>query len=375
MLLTDGDRFLQLDLSSPAHARILRQERGRSAAELLEVPGDTAAPGWLAGHDGAHSHEVVFPLTARAPRTGPSKTARSRAVPVVRGADVAPLPPGSGWLYAKLYSSEQRQDEILTRRLPRLLTACGPALRRWFFIRYRDPEPHLRLRLFAGGPDDAGLLLPVLGAWASELRSARLCGGMVLDTYDPEVERYGGPSALALAEEVFQADSESVLAQLTARQERSDDSAGLDPVLLVALNYLDILHHLDGPAAGGPGPAWLLQTSASHQDRADFRPHRRAALDLTDLDGRWERLSASPGGKAITDSWARRAEALRRYAARLAGQQARPGGPRPAGTVVSSVLHMHHNRLLGIDREGERRSRAVARGAVQAALDKRRYTR
>ncbi|MER5200749.1 lantibiotic dehydratase [Streptomyces sp. NPDC002755] len=375
VLLADGDRFLQLDLSSPAHARILRQERGRSAADLLEVPGGTAAPGWLTGDEGAHSHEVVFPLTARAPRTDPSSTALRRAVPVVRDTGVAPLPLDSGWLYAKLYSSEQRQDEILTRRLPHLLTACGPTLRRWFFIRYRDPEPHLRLRFFAGGPDDAGRLLPLLGRWASELRSARLCGRMVLDTYDPEVERYGGPSALALAEEVFQADSESALVQLTTRQEQPDGPGGLDPVLLVALNYLDILHHLDGPARGGPGPAWLLQSSASNRDRADFRPHRRAALDLADPDGQWERLSASPGGKAITDSWARRAEALQRYAARLTEQQVRPGGPRPAATVVSSVLHMHHNRLLGIDRESERRSHAIARGAVQAVLDKRRYTR
>ncbi|MFD7712640.1 lantibiotic dehydratase, partial [Streptomyces sp. NPDC059786] len=433
VLLADGDRYLQLDLTSAAHARTLRQERSRSAAVLFEVPGGTAAPGWLAGDGGAHSHEVVFPLTARAPHTpaGRKGTARRAVVPVVRAAGDVARPPGSGWLYAKLYSSEQRQDEILVHRLPHLLAASGSALRRWFFIRYRDPEPHLRLRLFAGEPGDAGRLLPVLGAWAAELRSARLCGRMVLDTYEPEVERYGGPAALALAEEVFQADSESVLAQLTARQERSAGPAGtvgpagpagLDPVLLVALNYLDILHHLNGPATGGPGPAWLLETRATHQDRAVFRPHRRAALDLADPGGRWERLAATPGGQAITDSWTRRAEALHRYAARLAAQPggsqpgssqpsgpqsdgpqpggshsggshsggsrsdgpqpggSRSGGPllggsQPAETVLSSVLHMHHNRLAGIDREAEHRSHAIARGAVQAVLDKRRFTR
>src|SRR5262249_59520570 len=48
----------------------------------------------------------------------------------------------------------------------------------------------------AGGPliDDGGL-------W-----------GFQLDTYEREVERYGGPEGIALAERLFHADSEAVLA-------------------------------------------------------------------------------------------------------------------------------------------------------------------
>ncbi|MFI6845071.1 lantibiotic dehydratase [Kitasatospora sp. NBC_00085] len=376
VLLADGDRYLQLDLSSAAHARILRQERGRSEAVLSEVPGGTAATGWLAGDEGAHSHEVVFPLAVRTPRAGttdaPAGVAARRLPRTPRGASFAPRPPGSGWLYAKVYSTEQRQDEILTRHLPRLLEGLGPRVKRWFFVRYRDPAPHLRLRLYAGEPEQAGQLLPALGVWAEELRTAGLSGRMTLDTYDPEVERYGGPEAVALAEEVFQADSESVLAQLRARQERPVD---VDPLLLTALNYLDILCHVNAAAHGGDGPAWLLETRPTHADRAVFRSHRQAAVGLADLDGRWEALAALPGGRAVVDSWARRAGALTRYGGHLGRPTADFAFPPPTEMILSSVLHMHHNRLVGIDREAEQRSHAVARGAVQAVLDKRRFAR
>lgn len=43
--------------------------------------------------------------------------------------------------------------------------------------------------------------------------------------------------------------------------------------------------------------------------------------------------------------------------------------------VLGALLHMHHNRLVGIDRESERLAHAVARGAAQAHTDRRRHGR
>ncbi|MEU3521601.1 lantibiotic dehydratase [Streptomyces sp. NPDC006654] len=371
VLLADGDRYLQLDLSSAAHARILRQERGTAPAVLYEVPGGVAAPGWLAGEEGAHAHEVVFPLAARE-RFASARSAERRPLPRPRDASVAPRPPGSAWLYLKVYGAEQRQDEILTEYVPRLLAEGGPGVRRWFFVRYRDPAPHLRLRLYTGTPEEAAQLLPAIGSWADELRAARLSARVTLDTYDPEVERYGGSEAMALAEEMFHADSESVLQQVRARREQPLD---VDPLLLTALNYMDILRHLNTADHGGQGPAWLLKTRVSADGQAVFRPLRRAAVHLSDLDGRWENLSALPGGQSLVDGWNRRAGALARYAAHLATRRPGTAAASPMDMILTSVLHMHHNRLVGIDRVAEEHSHAVARSAVQAVLDKRRFVR
>ena len=56
------------------------------------------------------------------------------------------LPGCDGRLSLKLYGPRDRQDSILTRHLPSLAGQLGDQAR-WWFVRYNDPEEHLRLRL------------------------------------------------------------------------------------------------------------------------------------------------------------------------------------------------------------------------------------
>src|SRR5439155_20641658 len=57
--------------------------------------------------------------------------------------------PGSAWLYAKLHGRAATADALLRDGpgpLVRSLRARG-VIEGWFFIRFADPNPHLRLRL------------------------------------------------------------------------------------------------------------------------------------------------------------------------------------------------------------------------------------
>jgi thiopeptide-type bacteriocin biosynthesis protein len=80
---------------------------------------------------------------------------------------------------------------------------------RAFFIRYEDEQGlHLRLRLRA---EDAYLqetLLPALDAWMADR------GEWTVAAYEPEIDRYGGPEGLALAEEYFHQSTRVVLSRL-----------------------------------------------------------------------------------------------------------------------------------------------------------------
>lgn len=51
-------------------------------------------------------------------------------------------------LFVKLYGPAEHQDELLTGALGRLCSMAASAglADAWFFIRYADPEPHLRMR-------------------------------------------------------------------------------------------------------------------------------------------------------------------------------------------------------------------------------------
>ncbi len=63
--------------------------------------------------------------------------------------------PGSRWLYFKIYTGIKTADEVATRTLLPLLRELYEAklIDDWFFIRYTDPDFHLRLRLLVARPE------------------------------------------------------------------------------------------------------------------------------------------------------------------------------------------------------------------------------
>ncbi|MFC4117034.1 lantibiotic dehydratase [Nonomuraea zeae] len=350
-----GDHRVELHLTIPLHRRLLRDELSRHPEVTVREPSGTPEEtGWLDGH----ANELVVPLTlvngaARPPRHMPrGKAPRPRYLP------------GGEWLYAKLYSTRARQDELLGRHLPDLLTDLPPSVDRWFFIRYQDPDPHLRLR-FHGDPHEVNArLLPALRDWAETLCHAGLASRLALDVYEPEVARYGGAETIESAEGVFAADSAAVLAQLRLRERDLD----IDAELLVAANYIDILRSLGDP----DWQQWLLSFLPKGDHHAAFRDKRQEAIRLIDPDGDWPALAARKGGAELLEIWRARRPALETYGSAIREEAAEPLSDTRSA-VVSGLLHMHHNRLIGVRPTTEPRTLAIARGVVEAALSRKRF--
>lgn len=345
------DHRVDLDLTVGLHCQVLRDElRKREFVLMSEVVG--AGPdrfGWLDGH----TAELVFPLHRAAP-----PTRRARPVPST-ATEVPPRhSPGGEWLYAKVYAGSAHHDEILTEQLPRLLTALGDDVDRWFFLRYADPDPHLRLRLH-GSPDRLlSSALPMLREWVHDLREARLASRFVLDDYEPELQRYGGLAAMADAEAVFQADSEAALAQLRLRRAELSD---VDASLLLAAGHVDLLS-----ATGRPTwPEWLLTAFPKGDKHSAFQQRRQQAVSLVDPSGGWAGLRGRTGGVELLAALGSRAAAVRRYSDGLADHS--------WSVAMAAMLHMHSNRL-GASRDVESESYAIARGVVQAHQDRARFT-
>ena len=121
--------------------------------------------------------------------------------------------PGSQWLYLKVYTGTASADRILTDTVGPVVGQLRDAgvVDHWFFLRYADPEHHLRLR-FHGEPevlrDNA---LPALSESLAPHLGDRTVWKVALDTYEREVERYGGDDGIELAEQVHAADSDAVV--------------------------------------------------------------------------------------------------------------------------------------------------------------------
>ncbi|GAB2806804.1 lantibiotic dehydratase [Actinoallomurus bryophytorum] len=337
VFMTNGDNRIGLDLDATLHRRILRYELGRRKSTLLVEPpgGEGFGAGWADGRAG----ELVVTLTSDTPDPAVRTRAVVRRRPYVHH-------PGGEWLFAKLYCSADRHGELIARSLPVLRAALPSCVDRWFFMRYFDPGPHLRLR-FQGDPDGLNReVMPLVHQWAARLCEAGLARTLMLDTYEPEVERYGGPEALEAAERLFQADSEAVIEQLGLRLD-------LRPELLAAANYADLMRGFDAP----DWREWFLHAFPKNEHHSAFQAVRRTAIPV--VEGQ-----VDPRLDAI---WARRRPAVAEYG-RLIRSLNRP-------TPLPALLHMHHNRLVGAAPDGEGVSYAITRGALQALWDRERHAK
>ncbi len=110
----------------------------------------------------------------------------------------------------KLYGNSKRKEELVCFYLMpfcQKLISKGE-IEKFFFLRYADPERHLRLRMKGNTDNIQQKVIPKVNRWFKELAQE---GGMlnkaIIDTYSREVERYGGLELIELAEDIFYIDS------------------------------------------------------------------------------------------------------------------------------------------------------------------------
>src|SRR5262249_22084735 len=122
---------------------------------------------------------------------------------------------GSEWLYGKLFTGTATTDSVLVDVVaPTIAQAIeGGSADDWFFIRFADPHWHLRLRVH--GPPDR-LMREVLPALERAASGDGRVWQLQLDSYLREVDRYGGIEGIGIAEKIFRADSDAVVALCAA---------------------------------------------------------------------------------------------------------------------------------------------------------------
>jgi thiopeptide-type bacteriocin biosynthesis protein len=336
-----GDQQLRLNLDDPMDLAVLRAylDRTTGSAVITEswTPEDHA---WCGGR----AHEIVVPLASTAGPVPPPKALTRRGPLPVVGREHGHLP-GSEILSARLYGHPDLFESILLGHLPDLADGWAD-LDHWWFLRYRDPRHHLRLRLHVR---DYGQAASRVGRWAAGLRRNGLAGDLLLDTYRPETPRFGGGIAMRTAERLFAADSGAALAQMISAR-------GTDPRPLAAVSLADLAGAVlvDGDA----GLRWL----AGHPGAASPMPADRAArLEVLALM-RIGSAGDDPVPGAVRDAWRARADVAAEYAAQL-GQWG-----MESADVIESLLHLHHNRAIGTDPATESMTYRLARAAALAQM-------
>ncbi|AYN02208.1 thiopeptide-type bacteriocin biosynthesis protein [Chryseobacterium sp. 3008163] len=108
------------------------------------------------------------------------------------------------WLYYKIYTGYDFAEEILTNYLFPYLND-NANIKKWFFIRYKDTDFHLRLRILS---DENNLPLIMMGI--NKILKRHYHDGVISDlsinSYKQEIERYG-KNTMQLTETLFHLNS------------------------------------------------------------------------------------------------------------------------------------------------------------------------
>nr|WP_297169238.1 thiopeptide-type bacteriocin biosynthesis protein [uncultured Dysgonomonas sp.] len=120
--------------------------------------------------------------------------------------------PGSKWLYFKVYTGYKVADIILEKNISNIIKKLKKEsiIDKWFFIRYNDPDFHLRIRLLLKETNSIGRVINFFYSQLKYLEKDSLIWKIQIDTYNRELERYGH-EMIELAESIFYYDSESLL--------------------------------------------------------------------------------------------------------------------------------------------------------------------
>ncbi|WP_223560328.1 thiopeptide-type bacteriocin biosynthesis protein [Chryseobacterium lathyri] len=120
--------------------------------------------------------------------------------------------PGTEWLYLKIYTGIKTGDSILEEAIQPLVEDFQKDnyISQWFFVRYNDPKPHLRIRFLLRNIGDYSKILGKINETLQEYIESGEISNILIDTYNREIERYG-KNTIEDAETLFYKNSEFTL--------------------------------------------------------------------------------------------------------------------------------------------------------------------
>ena len=335
-LVVDFDNALSVEA-------FLADAKELPVVRLVEMPSTDADGGSpVRGAGGGYSNLLLVPFV-RTPQPASRPRRRLPATPVAEAR--RRFAPGSEWLFASLYGPAGLADRVLTDVIAPLVERVRLAgwIDGWFFIRYADPARHLRLRLH-GTPERLGNeVLAALQAAVAPALEDGLLYRLALDTYEREVERYGGLDGVEMMERAAEADADAVIKILSGgssiHERRHLTVASL--ASLYACSTLDPAGQhrccaaLSEPSTRGfTGPRAKLLGKQERAERAEVADVV-AAVDRSEV-----------GADPAIDALHERAERLTPILRRLRMLADEGVLERPLDDVVCSLAHMFVNRLL-----------------------------
>ncbi|MCJ8269054.1 MAG: lantibiotic dehydratase, partial [Psychrosphaera sp.] len=226
ILYSVGDNNLQVNLTNPVAVQTflneLKKDQTITVEEVLSESFKLAAQ--TKGQP--VEHEILLPMVCHHDKSaGSVKSVKPPFDFYQNAAATRQHIPGGEWLMLKIYTGNTTCDHLLRDKIAPLIkeTVAQTPIKSWFFMRFGDPDWHIRLRLNAAPEVLYGTLMPKLNALLQPLYQQGLVNKVEVTTYQQELERYGGEHCMGLSEKMFQHDSGACLSLLQLLEEQPAD--------------------------------------------------------------------------------------------------------------------------------------------------------
>jgi len=343
--LTFSDLRLLIDLTNPLHLKELVNEAKKNHQfELQEFIGEFEDR-IVESDEGRHVMEVVIPVIRRE-ATLPNylnlniKDSHLNTVKRI-------IYPGEECLHIKLYGSLGEQEEFIRQEMLEFTESLRRVgeIDKWFFIRYLDPDPHIRLRLFGDPYKLNESVIAKVNKFARENIHSGYLKTFTFSPYERELERYGGSGLIEQVEDVFWADSlvtSNLLKFIDDQQKRNV----FNEKVVAAISIVEMLD------------SFSLTNEDIHQDIFDesnpnkfmesFRENKEGLIKFLNTTDNWSTLRESEGGKDLLLILEPRRMHLELLAKSLKESiHNELLIPQQINILIDSLVHMHCNRLLG----------------------------
>jgi len=269
------------------------------------------------------------------------------------------------WIYLKLYLGQavNKLDVLILETVPKILAL--EHFERWFFLRYLDEKgPHLRLRfkvparhvarltpsiraLCEVGIEEMLRVAPAAyrpmvlppGFDAQRSPSIDATVGIVADTYEPELEKFGGLRGMPIAEEVFENSSRVALDIL------GDEARALYSRKTITPCLMDVVRDVFVPVEEAQrfwrnySVYWLGgETTAAEDWRTRFF-EKGTQLSERQIPVVWP-ADLPARATSLTEQWRRHLRRAARAFARLEDL-----GAATPDTLAFHFIHLMNNRL------------------------------
>lgn len=361
VVIVEGDNELLLNLNNESCLHILTDTLMKKERVVLQEFLSMNRC-FVEGHQGRYMNEIIVPFNKIAgikpevannlnPEKQIEGLMRKEKMNIRESNDFKrSFITGSEWLYIKIYCGSNSAERIL-REVIKPLTQhliAENKIDKWFFIRYADPETHIRLRLHHASDETFWkVILERLHAVMKDEIDTGLVHKIQTDTYEKEIERYGA-NTIELSEDIFYYDSEAVIAFL----DLLEGEEGEKYRWLIALRGIDTLlsdfgYHMVSKAAllKKLNQAYLSEFGANknlqNQLNDKYRQHMRLIGSFLD-----HRKDAENGIEEAVAIFGLRSLRLREAVKNISKLQANDYTTLSFEELLPNYIHMFLNRMF-----------------------------